>query len=199
MLVEGSKVNVLQQLNVETAAVIERVRGSLVQIRSSRRGTGAGIVWHPNGLIMTNAHVIRHRSPQVTLADGRTLPARVLASDTDHDLAVLSLDACDLPAIERASEAPQPGQWVLALGHPWGVTGAATVGIVIDTGVPPEMARFQKEFIQVSLHLRPGHSGGPLVDAHGRLVGINTMMAGLEVGLAVPLHTIHAFLCRALN
>jgi serine protease Do len=189
-------VNILQRLNAEIATVVVRVRGSLVQIRSSRRGTGAGIVWRTDGRILTNAHVIRRHSPQVTLTDGRTFPARVLASDTDHDLALLSVDACDLPAIEPASDVPQPGQWVLALGHPWGVPGAATAGVVIATGVPPEMARLQRELIQVNLPLRPGHSGGPLVDAYGRLVGLNTMMAGPEVGLAVPLHTIMAFLQR---
>lgn len=193
-------VAVLQQMSTEMAAVVERVQRSLAQISTARHGIGAGIVWRPDGLIVTNAHVVRHHAPQVTLSDGRTCTARVLSTDTDHDLAALSVAAHSLPTLELGASWPlQAGQWVLALGHPWGVIGAATAGIVIDVGAPPEMPRFQGEVIQVSVHLRPGYSGGPLVDVHGRLLGINTMMAGPDVGLAVPLHVITAFLRRLLE
>jgi S1-C subfamily serine protease len=91
------------------------------------------------------------------------------------------------------------GQIVLAIGHPWGVLGAATIGSIIDVGVPLEMHDLGRELIQVGLHVRPGHSGGPLVDADGRLVGINTMMAGPDVGLAVPVHVVSGFLRQALG
>lgn len=86
-------------------------------------------------------------------------------------------EANHLPTIALGdSRQLQPGQWVLALGHPWGVLGAVTAGIVIDIGRPPEIpSAALREFIQVGLHLRPGHSGGPLVDVQGRLVGINTI------------------------
>jgi len=192
--------NVLAQMNSDMAAVVERVRHSLVQIGNARHGVGAGTIWHPDGLLVTNAHVSLHHAPQVTLADGRSLLARVLATDTDRDLAALSVAASDLPAIaRRASWPPRPGQWVLALGHPWGVPGAVTAGVVIDVGVPLERPRFQGELIQTSLHLRPGYSGGPLVDVYGCLLGINTMMAGPEVGLAVPLPEVTAFLRRVLG
>jgi S1-C subfamily serine protease len=77
--------------------------------------------------------------------------------------------------------------------------GAVTAGIVIDTGQPPELPRYRGELIQVSLHLRPGHSGGPMVDVAGRLVGINTMIAGPEVGLAIPLQTVKEFLRQTLG
>jgi S1-C subfamily serine protease len=88
----------------------------------------------------------------------------------------------------------------MALGHPWGVSGAATAGVVIGVGNDlPEMPWSDREWIAVGLHLRPGHSGGPLVDAQGRLVGINTMMTGLEVGMAVPVHVVKAFLKQALT
>ena len=81
------------------------------------------------------------------------------------------------------------------MGHPWGVAGAATGGVVIGVGTDlPEMPLTDREWIAVSLRLRPGHSGGPLVDAEGRLVGINTMMVGPEVGMAVPVHVIKDFL-----
>jgi serine protease Do len=190
----------LRQLNSELSAVADDARQGLVRIHNGRGGAGAGTIWHPDGLILTNAHVVGRRSLRVTLPDGRTLPARLLAHDADLDLAALSVDATDLPTIELGeSRGLRPGQWVLAMGHPWGMASAATAGVVIDVGVPPEMARLGRELVQVSLHLRPGHSGGPLVDVHGRLVGINTMMAGPDVGLVVPVHVVKAFLRQALS
>jgi serine protease Do len=198
--VEGTTVNILQQMSSAMAAIVERVQRSLVQISNGRQGTGAGVLWPPEGLIVTNAHVVRRHTPRVTLADGHPLPTQVLSTDAKHDLAVLSTSTHGLPAIDLRTSWPlRPGEWVLACGHPWGVAGATTVGMVIDTGVPPELPRVPGELIQVSLHLRPGHSGGPLVDGHGRLVGINTMMAGPEVGLAIPLPVINAFLRRVLG
>jgi S1-C subfamily serine protease len=192
--------DLLQQLNLEMSAVVENVRRSLVQITNGRRGTGAGTIWHADGLIVTNAHVVGRRSLRVTLPDGRTLPVRLLARDASRDLAALAVDATGLPTSELGqSKQLQPGQWVLALGHPWGVAGAVTAGVVIGVGPPPEMPLPQRELIQVGLCLRPGHSGGPLVDVHGRLVGINTMMAGPEVGLAVPVHVVKTFLRQALG
>jgi len=191
--------SLLQQLNDELSKIAEEARRSLVSISNGRRGAGAGTIWHPDGLILTNAHVVQLHSPKVTLPDGRTAPARVLAHDKVLDLAALRVDAADLPTIELGdSQGLQPGEWVLALGHPWGVAGAATAGVVIGMGPPPEMAMPGRELIHVGLHLRPGHSGGPLVDTSGRLVGINTMMAGPDVGMAVPVHVVKGFLRQAL-
>jgi len=187
--------NLWQQLNDELSATVAQVRSSLVQIRNGRGGAGAGTIWHPDGLIVTNAHVIQHyRQPEVSLPEGRTLPARLLAEDAGRDLAALAVEAAGLPTIELgSSQQLRPGQWVIALGQPWGVLGAVTAGVVIDMGPPPELAT-RSELIQVGLHLRPGHSGGPLVDIDGRLVGINTMIAGPDVGLAVPVHVVKDFL-----
>ena len=191
--------SLLQQLNDELSKIAEEARRSLVSISNGRRGAGAGTIWHPDGLILTNAHVVQLHSPKVTLPDGRTAPARVLAHDKVLDLAALRVDAADLPTIELGdSQGLQPGEWVLALGHPWGVAGAATAGVVIGMGPPPEMAMPGRELIHVGLHLRPGHSGGPLVDTSGRLVGINTMMAGPDVGMVVPVHVVKGFLRQAL-
>lgn len=190
--------NLIHDLNQEMAALVGRARESLVQIQNGRRGAGAGTVWHPAGLVLTNAHVIgrhRHNGLHVTFADGRTLPASVLAADKNRDLAALSVDGADLPVVELGdSRQLRPGDWVLAVGHPWGVHGAVTAGTVIDTGPPPELRWSGGDLLQVSLHLRPGHSGGPLVDGTGRLVGINMMIAGPDVGLAIPVHTVKAFL-----
>jgi S1-C subfamily serine protease len=192
----------LQQLNIELSDVIAHVRLGLVEIQNGRRGVGAGTIWHPEGLIVTNAHVAAARRDglRVTLADGRSLSARLLARDADLDLAALKVDASSLPTIEIGhSKRLNPGQWVMALGHPWGVPGAVSSGVVIGIGPHPEGIWPGRDLVQVNLPLRPGHSGGPLVDAHGRLIGINTMMNGPEVGLAVPVHEAKRFLREALG
>ena len=194
--------DLLQQLNAEMASVSDDVKRSLVQITNGGGGAGAGTIWHADGLIVTNAHVVNGRHGlNVTLPDGRTLPARILAQDTDRDLAALAVDASRLPTIEPGdSRQLKPGQWVFAVGHPWGVLGAVTAGIVIGMGSEwPEMPTNGQDWVVVSLKVRPGNSGGPLVDVRGRLVGINTMMTGPSVGVAVPSHVIKAFLREALG
>ena len=124
----------------------------------------------------------------MTLADGHPHPARVLATDGTGDLAALAVATGGLPAMaHRAAWRLRPRHWVRALGHPWGSTGAATTGMVIDVSPPPELPHWRGEFIQVGMHLRPGYSGGPLVDGHGCLVGINTIMAGPEMAQAESL------------
>jgi serine protease Do len=211
MQVDGTLLAVDEAL----ASLVAEVRRSLVQVSNGGqegRGGGAGTIWHADGLIVTNAHVVRHRSPQVTLADGRTLPARVLARDEGLDLAALKVDATDLPTIALGeSTRLRPGELVLSLGHPWGVEGAVTAGVVISVGVARQAGRLlegaewrgqrhaDREWITASLHVRPGHSGGPMVDAAGRLVGINTIMAGPGVGVAVPVHVAKAFLKESMG
>ncbi len=186
----------LQQINDELGGLVAGVKRSLVQVQSGDRGGGAGSIWHPDGLIVTNAHVVRTRTPQVVLPDGTRLVARVLAHDRHLDVAALSVAKTGLPSIELGdSRALQPGRWVTALGHPWGIRGAATGGVVIGVGSNlPEMAEDDRELIVVGLQLRPGYSGGPLVDDQGRLVGLNTMMIGSEVGVAVPVQVVKEFL-----
>lgn len=196
----------IQTLNHEMAAIIESGRRSLVQLVNGRQGQGAGTIWHADGLILTNAHVVAgrrrspHQAPKVILADGRTFTANLLAYDDKLDLAALSIDEQALPTIELGrSISLRPGDWVIAIGHPWGVVGATSAGAVIDVGVPLELPRYPGELIQVGLQLRPGHSGGPLLDKNGRLVGINTMIAGPQVGLAVPIQVIKRFLQKKLG
>ncbi len=194
----------LKEWDRAMADVVGSVGRSLVQVRNghNRHGSaGAGTIWHPDGLILTNAHVVRRRSLNVILPDGRVLPARLLAHDRSLDLAALGVEASGLPTIELGdSRRLQAGDWVLAAGHPWGVRGAVTAGVVAGLGHRlPEMPLSEREWIAVSLHLRPGYSGGPLVDAAGRLVGINTIMAGPDVGLAVPVHVVKTFLHQALR
>lgn len=192
--------NLLQELNVEMSRVVGEVRRSLVRISNGHAGQGAGTIWSADGLVLTNAHVVQRSSLKVTLPDGQTLPAKIVAHDPDRDLALLSVEASGLPAIEPGdSQNLRPGEWVFALGHPWGVAGAATAGIVIGSGADmPEMPT-EREWIMVSLRLRPGNSGGPLVDAQGRLIGVNTMMTGPEVGVAIPVHVAQAFVRQAMS
>lgn len=190
----------LRELNVDLSEVVASVRQSLVQVHNGRRGTGAGTIWHPHGLIVTNAHVVGRGGLKVQLPDGRTLPAQVMAQDADYDLAALRIEAENLPTIPLGdSRTLRPGQWVMAVGHPWGVSGAATAGVVIGMGpAMPEMPRNGREWVIASVHMRPGHSGGALVDARGRLMGINTMINGPDVGVAIPTHVVVEFLRRSL-
>ena len=193
--------NLLKELNQEMATVIETAGHSLVKVAQGRgNGAGSGTLVHADGLILTNAHVVRDGPVEVALQNEQPIPARILAVDAELDLAALSVEAGDLPTIALGnSKDLQPGQLVFALGHPWGVPGAVSAGSVIDVGLPPEIPRNRRDFIQVSIQLRPGHSGGPMIDALGRLVGLNTMITGPEVGLAVPVDAIKSFLRQHLG
>ena len=188
--------NAMREINDASAVLIEKVMPALVQVTSGRRGAGAGIIWSHDGLIITNAHVIRRSKPQVIFSDGKTFPADVLGIDRENDLAALRIEANDLLAAEVGhSRELVSGQMVIALGHPWGITGAVTSGMVVSSGRSlAGMPGGERELIAISLHLRPGYSGGPLIDDQGRVVGVNVMMAGPEVGLAIPSHVVNEFL-----
>ena len=123
---------ILEQLNDNIASVLDTVRKSLVQIHTERGCIGAATIWHPDGLIVTNAHVVQEQPFKVRLQDGRELPARILGADSQKDLAAIMVDASNLPAIELGnSHELKPGQMVFALGHPWGIKSAATAGVII--------------------------------------------------------------------
>lgn len=148
-----------------------------------RASVGAGVVWHPDGLILTNAHVARG-DVSVVLADGRARPARLVARDPERDLAALVVDACGLPAaVIGESRALRVGELVLAVGHPFGLARALSAGLVhaVDGRV-----------IQADLRLAPGNSGGPLADARGRVVGLNAMIVG-GLAVAVPSEVARGF------
>ena len=186
----------LASLQDDLATIAAGARLSMVQVRSGRNGAGTGTIVASDGQIVTNAHVARRGRSEVVLQDGRRVDATLEALEPRLDLALLRVEVLGLPAIPLGSSGDlRPGELVLSLGHPWGVEGGATLGVVIGVGANlPENPQPWRELVAVSLHLRPGHSGGPLVDTRGRLVGINTMMAGPEVGLAVPVDAVARFL-----
>lgn len=189
--------DILQQLNAELEGVVDHVWQSLVQISSGGMGAGAGTIWHTDGLIITNAHVVGHHSKvQVTLPNGKVMDGEVVARAKEDDIAAVVITANNLKTIQPGdSKALRPGAWVYAIGHPWGVKGAVTGGVVIGMGAElPDMGHTGRDWLAVDCHMRPGHSGGPLVDVYGRLVGINTMITGPNVGFAVPSHVVKAFL-----
>ena len=193
--------SILEQLNTAFAGVLSDVAASVVQVRDESRGAGAGTIWHSDGLIVTNAHVVHHGPLKVALYDGRILDAKLIARDEQHDLAALAVEANDLPTIQLGSTKHlHPGQWVMALGHPWGVANAATSGVLIGVGRQlPELPTISQDWVVADLHLRPGNSGGPLVDEHGRLIGVNTLMTGPGVGVAVSVEAVKEFLRQALG
>ena len=131
----------------------------------------------------------------------------MLARSKTHDVAALSIDAHDLASIPIGNSLDvETGQWVMAIGHPWGMVNAATAGVVIGLESespeenPDEDGDGQiKQWLAVNLPLRPGNSGGPLIDTEGRLIGINTMMNGPDIGMAVPVHEVKRFLDRELK
>ncbi|MFP4322251.1 MAG: S1C family serine protease [Anaerolineales bacterium] len=187
----------LASINHDLGAMVAGVLPSLVRVQAGAQALGAGTVWHPQGLIITNAHVVDGRpQPLVICADGSERPARLLAQDREQDLAALAIDAHDLPTIELGDSRRLPvGTWVTALGHPWGIQNAATGGIVIGAGAfLPEMEPGRREWLALAMKMRPGHSGGALVDPAGRLVGINTMISGPAVSFAIPVHSVKRFL-----
>jgi serine protease Do len=152
-------------------------------------------------LILTNAHVAAGKNLLVHDHLGGHYPARVLASDHSLDLAVLSISAVELPAIELGSSAlMRPGELIFAMGFPWGIDGGLTVGVLIGREAWWPVQRMpRRDWLMASVHLRPGHSGGPMVDARGRLIGINTIMRGPDVGAAIPVETAARFLQASLT
>lgn len=189
--------------------IAERLRRSTVHVGAGGGSSGSGVVWDHAGTVITNAHVARSPSARVTLFDGRSYPARVRLWDGQRDLAVLQIDARDLTPIEVADSSKLcPGEIVIAVGNPMGFTGALTTGVVHTVG--PVAGVTRKPFVQASVRLAPGNSGGPLADSRGRLVGINTMVAfpgggrgmaysggvNATMALAVPSNAVRAFLAQ---
>jgi serine protease Do len=172
----------LSQSFAELAGALRR---STVQVRGRGPGGGSGVIWRDDGLVITNAHVARGQSATVELWDGRVAEAVVQSRDARRDLAALKFRAAGLqPAVAGNSSRLRPGELVFAMGNPMGFNGALTAGVIHSAG---------REWIQSDIRLAPGNSGGPLADARGRVVGINTMIAS-GLGIAVPSRAVERFL-----
>jgi serine protease Do len=185
-------VALLDLLNRDLAARAAHVRGAVVQVLGEGPGGGAG-VHLGGGLVVTCAHCVR-RPPVVRLPDGRRLRPRRLAVDDALDLAALHVEAAGLPALRLAERPARAGDAVLAVGHPWGSVGAASAGVVVSTGGYAHPAFRGHAWLVVDAHLRPGHSGGPLVDARGDVAGIAAVVAAPDLGGAVPAEAVRRFL-----
>ncbi len=172
--------------------IAEQLRRSTVLIHAGGRGSGSGVIWSSEGTIVTNAHVIHGSSVRVQLWDGREFDATVTARDPRRDLATLRIGANSLPAASPADSSQlRPGELAIAIGNPMGFVGALTAGVIHAIG--PLRALGTQTWVQASVRLAPGNSGGPLADARGRVIGVNTMVAG-RLALAIPSNAVRDFL-----
>jgi len=174
-------------------ASLARALGDVTVALMNGHGAGAGVVWAPDWVV-TNAHVAPHAEVTVPRLGRERLEGRVIARDQEADLALIHVPGLGLPrATLGAREPPPVGSLIVAVGHPFGVRGALTTGIVHAIGPLVPRGRW---WIQADLRLAPGNSGGPLADARGRVLGINAMIVG-TLALAIPVSEVMAFVRAA--
>jgi serine protease Do len=190
--------------------VAERLSASVANLRVARRvrggrlldGGGSAVVITPDGFMLTSAHVVARTDGTGRAAiAGRDLEFRIVGSDPLSDLAVLRADAGDLaPAELGDAEALRVGQLVVAIGNPHGFGGSVTTGVVSALGraLPTQGGRIVENVVQTDAALNPGNSGGALADGLGRVVGVNTAVAGFGLGLAVPINAATRKIVAAL-
>ena len=193
----------LGRFNTLLADLAEQLKPALVHIRARRpagkdkdddaeprRSTGSGFLIDPNGLIVTNAHVVEDADYlQIRLADGRRFTGKVVGQDGRTDLALVRIDgASKLPTLAVGdSNKLRVGEFVMALGHPFGLEQSVSLGIVSRKGAPLTVAAPGFDFIQTDAAINPGNSGGPLVNMAGQVVGVNSMAArNGSIGFAIP-------------
>jgi serine protease Do len=198
---EADALDAYSRIVVEVA---ERLAPSVANLRVMRRsrvgqvpaGAGSAVVLTPDGFLLTSAHVVAGpgRTGRAAFVDGRELSFRIVGVDRLSDLAVLRADGNDLvPATLGEAERLRVGQLVVAIGNPNGFAGSVTAGVVSALGrsLPARAGRtvrYIDNMIQTDAALNPGNSGGALVDSAGRVIGINTAVAGVGLGLAVPIN-----------
>jgi S1-C subfamily serine protease len=196
-----SEAEALDAYSNAVISVAERLAPSVANLRVSHRGRrgrvlnggGSAVVITPDGFLLTSAHVVARSDGRgrASFVDGRELPFDVVGSDPHSDLAVLRADADDVtPAELGDAERLRVGQLVVAIGNPNGFAGSVTAGVVSALGrsLPTQGGRIVDNVIQTDAALNPGNSGGALADGRGRVVGINTAVAGVGLGLAVPVN-----------
>jgi serine protease Do len=200
-----SETEALDAYSRTVVGVAEALSPSVASLRITRRvrgghvpaGAGSGIALTPDGFLLTSAHVVagtRHRG-NASFTDGRELAFEIVGTDPLSDLAVLRADARDLvPATLGDAEGLRVGQLVVAIGNPNGFAGSVTAGVISALGrsLPARSraaSRIIDNVIQTDAALNPGNSGGALVTGRGEVVGVNTAVAGVGLGLAVPINT----------
>jgi serine protease Do len=179
--------------------VAEKLRRSTVVVHAGNaegRGSGSGVIWSSDGQIVTNAHVARGTRARVETWDGREFSATVASRDSRRDLALLRVDFANaapnfLAAVAADSWQIRPGELAIAIGNPLGFIGALTTGVI--HAVAPIRGLGPRAWVQANVRLAPGNSGGPLADARGRVIGINTMVAR-GLALAIPSNAVRDFL-----
>jgi len=168
--------------------------------REPRTAQGSGFIISADGYILTNNHMVEEAEKvEVELTDGRKFTAKIIGTDPDSDVAVVKIDADDLPYLELAdSDALEVGEWVLAIGNPLGLSHTVTAGIVSAKGRSGFGLADFENFIQTDAAINFGNSGGPLINLDGKVVGINTAIAGstgnIGIGFAIPINMAkHAY------
>jgi len=177
--------------------LLERVRPSIVRVHGRRAAGASGVAWRHDAVV-TNHHVVARAEPALSVvsADGRVHPARVLDASRRLDLALLEVAGADLvPAPIAQSARLRVGELVFAVGHPWGQAWVVTAGVVSGLGAlrVPGRAR-TLECIRSDVRLAPGNSGGPLLDARGEVVGLNAMVIGGDLAVAIPSDCVRRWL-----
>ena len=193
--------DLLEALTESMVETIETMKRSLVIVHNGRAGAGAGVVWRQGGYIVTNFHVVARGKRGVTLLTGEECSAEVVAQASEIDLALLKVDRSDLPvAAIGDSRMLRVGQIALAVGHPWRQPAVVTAGVISGLGrVAVQGHRQPVPVIRTDAGLAPGNSGGPLLDAGGGVIGINTMIIGGDLGVAIPSQVVQDFVVEALD
>jgi serine protease Do len=179
-------------LGAAAADLAAQLLPSVVQVRGSGRGHGSGVVWRDGATVITNFHVVAGLGDalEVLTLDDRRYAARLIAGNPRLDLALLSVDAGDLlPARLGDSAHLRVGDLVFAVGNPWGQRGVVTAGIVSGLGeLEAPRGERRATYIRSDVRLAPGNSGGPLLNARGEVIGINAMIFGGDLSVAIPSH-----------